>query len=143
MLISHLPHIDFEDMVHKTAPLLLHSPGCDRLSLYQLSFVDTGGKYYPKGGKEEKHIHMYEGHLKCWSLNFPNISADSKAQTSNQVKFSNEILSKRTVSSVIMINHIVIWRDARNFTETVPSLSCIGSLKLHELHVAVLMFSSI
>lgn len=55
---SHLRRIDFEDMVHRTAPLLLHSPGCDRLSLCQLSFVDTGGKYYPKGGKEEKNICM-------------------------------------------------------------------------------------
>lgn len=56
MLISHPPHIDFEDMVHKIVPLLHHSRGCDRLSLYQLSFVDTGGKYYPKVGKEEKSV---------------------------------------------------------------------------------------
>lgn len=81
VLISHLPHIDFEDMVHKTVPLLLHSLDCDRLSLYQLSFVDTGGKYYPKVGKEEKR--MYKGHLKCSLLNFPKTSTDSKAQISN------------------------------------------------------------
>jgi len=58
VLISHLPRIDFEDMGHRTAPLLLHSSGCDRLSLYQVSFVDTGGKYYPKVEKEEKYMCM-------------------------------------------------------------------------------------
>lgn len=86
---------------------------------------------------------MYEGHLKCLLLNFPSISADSKAKLQTKGKFSNENLSKNCKSSVIMINHIVIWRDARDFTETVPSLSCIRSLKLHEPHVAILILSSI
>lgn len=56
VLLSHLLHSDYGDMVHRIVPAHRHSLHYDRWFLYQLSFGGTDGMWFPNSGENDNII---------------------------------------------------------------------------------------